>query len=81
MVYKTVFPLLVLTVSKTVVAQQCSTKQSDGSGVPDQGRDAPDLQQVVTTKHSKGNHTSMVVAKQEDHNGFKCASINLHPKC
>ena len=107
MVYKAVFLLLALAVSKTVVAQQCSTKQSDGSGVPDQGRNAPDLQQVVTTKYCflndctimdyetgqhlniiyttdsllvvtpKGNHTSMAVAKQEDHYGFKCASINF----
>ena len=105
MVYKALFLLLVLTVSKAVVAQQCSTKQSDGSGVPDQGRDAPDLQQVVTTKYCllndctimdyetgqhlniiyttdsllvvtpKGNHTSMAVAKQEDHYGFMLLSL------
>jgi len=106
MIYKAVFLLLALAVSKTVVAQQCSTQQSDGSGVPDQGRNASDLQQVVTTRYCllndctimdyetgqhlniiyttdsllvvtpKGNHTSMVVTKQEEYfDGFKCDRV------
>jgi len=82
MVYKALFLFLILTVSKAVVAQQCSTQQSDGSGVPDQGRDAPDLQQVVKTRfYFLNDCTIMDYETGQQHNiTYTTNSLSSHPK-
>ena len=67
MVYKALFLLLVLTVSKVVAAEQCSTKQSDVIGAPDQGRDASDLQQAATAIHCLLNDCTIMDYETGEH--------------
>ena len=77
MVYKALFLLLFLTASMAVVAQQCSTQQSDGSGFPDQGRDAPDLQQVITTKYCFLNNCTIMDYETGQHLNIICTTNSL----
>jgi len=64
MVYKALFLLLVLILSKATAAAteaECSTQQPGGSGVLGQSKDVPDkLQHVITTRYCFLNDCTIV---------------------